>query len=513
MRWGRLCVALVGGLLGCETAIPLSPGTCSLDRDCSADEQCVSGMCTRRPGEILDSGFGSDADAETKDADPVADAGVPDVGQVLDSGVVPDSGSVADSGQVPDSGVTPDSGSAPDSGQVPDSGVVPDSGSAPDSGQVPDSGVAPDSGVVPDAGAGPVPRGSYNFRRVLITGLPSNRHLVRAAVSRDDQTLLTSGRYNDLFVIDRPTETLRGALALPSAGSGRIQRIEGLLMEPTNSHALVAATVLDSGSIVEGRLYRVDLSGTLAPVQVGASLPGVAPQTVVRDPVGGTIYVVGHRSVGGGYWVTVHTYDAATTTLTQQGQSFTSAGCQDGAVVADGLGGRGVAYVCGINGAEVGVRDSTGVFTRGPNTGNTAHIAGRPQGDYAIGVTWSGGRLARFELGQWTLGFNAPNVGNSAWNVQFSDDGERALVTGQYSNGAGSLREYRHDLFSTAELTDVSIPSFDAAPFLATSGVILEDTAWRPRVDCGYLVGGCDSTSCTRGYLIHFRVLNGRSCP
>ncbi len=510
------------GLCACRELPSAAPGGCQVDGECNADMACVAGECVRRSGVVLDSGFGVQFDAgpEVKDAgatdaDPIADSGRPadsgfvDTGILSDAGTTPDAGIPADAGSV-DAGISPDSGVSLDTGIV-DTGVPADSGIV-DTGVPADSGVPPDSGVTPDAGGGPVVRGIYNYRRVLISGIASNQHLFRGAVSRDDQTLVVSERYNDLYVVDRPTETLRGALTLPSAGSGRIQRIDAIFME-SNSQALLAVTVLESGDIVEGRIYQLDLSGTVSPTQVANSAVGVAPQELLADPSTGRIKMVGYRDINGGYWVTIHDYDPVMQTLTLLGQNFTSAGCQDGAMVADGLGGQGVAYACGINGAEVGIYDSTGIFARGPNTGNTAHISGRPQGDYAIAVTWSSGRLAKFELGQWELGFNAPSVTPSAWNVQFNDNGERALVTGQYSGNRVALTEYRHALFTGPDLTDVSIQSFDAAPFLGRSGVIMEDAAWRPGSDCGYLMGGCDYTTCTRGYLIHYRVTNGRACP
>ncbi len=54
----------------------------------------------------------------------------------------------------------------------------------------------------------------------------------------------------------------------------------------------------------------------------------------------------------------------------------------------------------------------------------------------------------------------------------------------------GTVLEYRHDLFSQAEITDVSIPGFDEAPWFGTPDTWLMASAWRPGCDGGLLVGG-----------------------
>lgn len=489
-----LALASLGLLaLACGELPSGAPTRCFGDQDCADDERCVDRACAP-VGFVLDAGLlPLDAGFEAPDAGPV-DAGTADAGpadaEPGDAAV--DAGSL--DAAAPDAG--PADASAPDA-------AAPDA-AAPDAGP-------PDAG--PPTDAGPVARGAYQYRRVLVPGLSSSRVLTRAAVTPDDRTLVVSGRVNDLFVIDRATETLRGAPRLPSVGAGRVQVVEALHPRPGGAELIVASTVLEAGSPVEGRLHRLSTTGTAAPTLLGAPIPGIALHTITRDPATGDVALVGRREAGGGYWVTVHALDPATGAITARGQRFTGAGCQDGAALADGLGGRGVAYACGINGGEVGVLDSTGAFTPGPSVGNTARLAARPQGDYALAVTWSAGRLSRFEAGQWTVGFNTPDVGTSAWGLAFSDDGARALIFGQYAGSVASLREFRHGGYSSAALTDVSIPAFDAAPYLGRSGVLMEAAAWRPGGDCGYLVGGCDSVNCSLGYLVAFEVTNGRPCP
>ena len=72
--------------------------------------------------------------------------------------------------------------------------------------------------------------------------------------------------------------------------------------------------------------------------------------------------------------------------------------------------------------------------------------------------------------------------------------------------------EYRHDLWSSAELTDVSIPGFDAAPYLGDSSTNLNDAAFRPGCDGGLIVGGKSDWRGTRGLVIEFRIEGLRSC-
>ena len=61
------------------------------------------------------------------------------------------------------------------------------------------------------------------------------------------------------------------------------------------------------------------------------------------------------------------------------------------------------------------------------NAGNTSRIAARPQGDYALAVTWSDSRVTFFDQGGWTTGFNNPNL-PGIFNVQFSSDGNRVSL-------------------------------------------------------------------------------------
>ncbi|MCK6548325.1 hypothetical protein L6R52_20930 [Myxococcota bacterium] len=492
----------------CDSAPAVEPAECRSTDDCGENERCVSRKCVSN-GVRLDAGVLDASDAGAPDARSAAgfvDAGFVDAGFV-DAGFV-DAGFV-DAGFV-DAGFV-DAGFV-DAGFV-DAGFV-DAGFA-DAGFV-DAGFV-DAGFldagVPDAG-GPVARGIYDYRRVIAPNIPSNRLLTRLAISPDDQRLVVSERYDVLHLFDVATETTTVSVTLPKDSNERI-RIDAISYAPAGDFVLVWATALVGASNTpEARLFRAGPSlGGL--VRVGTRTGGRNAQAIAIDATTGEIFLFGYSEIPNAYLAAIQRYDDATRTIAIVDQTITSAGCQDLDLVRDdGLGGRGLVFACGINGAQTGVRDSTGAFSFGGNVGNTAHVASRPQGDYALFVSWSGGTLGRFAAGSWTLGSSAPSLStSSAWNVAFSSDGARALITGQYVNAVAVLREFRHGAYNTNELTDVSILGFDIAPWLGGSGVLLEEAAWRAGGDCGYVVGGCSTVSCARGYLVAFSVVNGRPCP
>ena len=128
-------------------------------------------------------------------------------------------------------------------------------------------------------------------------------------------------------------------------------------------------------------------------------------------------------------------------------------------------------------------------------------------------VSWSGRRLHRFEDGAWLSFGAAPGwTTMSIFDVSFSGDGRRALVVGQA--GGSPLRapvlEYRHDLYSFAAITDVSIAGFASASYLGTTSTSLNDSAFRPGCDGGILVGGAASAG--TGLFIEFQIEGGVTC-
>ena len=133
----------------------------------------------------------------------------------------------------------------------------------------------------------------------------------------------------------------------------------------------------------------------------------------------------------------------------------------------------------------------------------------------ALAVSWSGRSLCRFEDGAWAPYASRPRFSaQGIYDVSFSPDGRRALIVGRtgVSPLRGTVLEYRYDLYSSAEITDVSIPGFDAAPYLGDSNTYLSDSAFRPGCDGGLIVGGNTSWSGSTGLLIEFAIEGGTAC-
>ncbi len=500
---------LVWGLIACDEAPGVPSAPCVEHRDCAGDYQCVAGSC--EPPE--DTRVRIDAGSLHPDAQSwgLIDAGQIDSGVQPDAGFTPDQGVEVDMG-APDSGVHPDAAASADSGTPADTGVEVDMGT-PDSGVHPDAMVPPDSGTQPDAGqpVGPVARGNYSYRRVLVPGIPTTTGFQRIAMSPDGSKIVVGAYYQDLWIVDRATETSSSSLMLMRNGANSV-RIDDIEYSPAGNYFLIAATAITNGNYT-GRLYRAGPSGQN--LSLIGSAPGVEFQAITFDAQSGIAYIGGYRNISGNYVVNIHQYNHQTKHFTLLNAQSVTAGCQDIALSADGLGGKAVVYSCGVGGGDLGHLDSTGAFNQGPRIGNVSHIEARPQGDYSLAVAWAGERLAKFENGSWTTGTLAPALGTARLsNIAFSDDGNRAIIMGAYeqSSGIAELREYRHGDYRTAGLTNISIPGFSLAPWLARNGIGIFDAVWRPGCDEGYMVGGCGSLGCSRGYLIAFNVQNGRQC-
>src|SRR5690606_19495470 len=100
------------------------------------------------------------------------------------------------------------------------------------------------------------------------------------------------------------------------------------------------------------------------------------------------------------------------------------------------------------------------------------------------------------------------------YDVSLSPDGRVGLIVGRAvgSPPRGSVFEYRHDLWSASEITDVSIEGFSLAPYLATSNTYLNDSAFRPGCDGGLIVGGRSDFSTSVGLLIEHQRTDGVRC-
>jgi len=510
------------------TEAPPPPGTCQITQDCLDGFQCVEGRCIEETNDNtkLDSGlhrkdvgFAPRADAEPDRSDGgavVKDTGAmtKDSGQA-DSAIWPDA-------QTQDAQVWPDA-QIRDAAIWPDATVTNDSGtSAPtDTGvSSSDAGFPTDTGVVPDAGPPPLASpGVYTFERVIISGIGSNEDLTNISIAPNGTTMVVSERYNDLHIIEVQTQTLIRTISLPGIGNDNAL-ITDVKYSADGSFILIVTTIIPSSGSRSARIYRADADGQNLIEISTARIGGREFHAIAVDYSTGEIRVLSRPEGSSPNYLGLHTYEDSTRSFTAALTTFTSAGCEDATWTNDEFGQRGVAYVCGYNGITLGHYNSTGSFVNGPGFGaasNTHRIAARPQGDYALAIEdGSTSKLSRFEQGVWSVGSsNAVNFGHTGmWNVAFSDDGARALAVGKFSSNSVYIKEYRHGFYSRQELTDVSITGFDQGPYLGRNGVWLTDLAWRPNLDCGYIVGGCSTLSCTKGYLIEFNVTNGRrACP
>ena len=208
---------------------------------------------------------------------------------------------------------------------------------------------------------------------------------------------------------------------------------------------------------------------------------GGSYEAIAWSPDGSKSRLLASKPNAGSYIAYVWFFDPATGRSGVKAQA-TSAGCQDLAWATDAFSQPAVAVTCGVNGVTLFHIDSGNNFVNfNGNAGNTSRISARPQGDYALAIEWSDARVNRYQQGNWTTGFSQPNLPTS-FQVEFSTDGNRALILGGYAGApaVGKLYEFRHDLMQQADFIEVSIPNFALPPYNADGGVELNDAAWRP---------------------------------
>jgi hypothetical protein len=287
---------------------------------------------------------------------------------------------------------------------------------------------------------------------------------------------------------------------------------QDIVFSPDGAHAVLLGNV---EATPQGRVYIWDDATQMLAELSAAEFAGGLYQSIAWSPDGTSAKVLAQKSNGAGYIAYVWDFDVTAGTSGVKATA-TSAGCQDIAWATDSFGMPAPVIVCGVNGAQVMYLDGGGNFvTYNGNIGNTSRIAGRPQGDYALAVGWSGAQLYRFHQGAWDTDFNTSPMLPGIFNVEFSTDGRRALILGGYGSNppVGQVYEFRDDLFDQADVTDVSVPGFGQPPYNATNGVRLNDAAWRPGCEGGILVGGTDTFSSQSAFVIEFAVENGTACP
>jgi hypothetical protein len=354
-----------------------------------------------------------------------------------------------------------------------------------------------------DAPVGPAAVGVYEYTGVRPGALVSP---VAAAWHPSGSYALILSASNTVFRYDA---AMQSVAQVASAGSTVSWR--GLSFTPDGSRALLLGNT-GSGTAARGRIFVWDhASSMLAERTTETYSPGTY-QSLRWSPDGrrGVMLASGTSSL------TIWRYDASgARTGVPMGYGLAPmTGCSDLAWVTDGFGDPALMVVCGTNTAQI--LSVTGLDSASPaimslmpvgGIGNVGRIAARAQGDVALTVGYSGQRLYRYRAGVWSAGFSAPQV-IGAFGVSFSSDGARALAFG----ALGRAYEYRYELFTSGDITDVRMPDLTAAPYTQPSTAQLNDVAWRPGCHEGLAVGGSNTFSGTTAFVAYFRVLNGVRC-
>ena len=279
---------------------------------------------------------------------------------------------------------------------------------------------------------------------------------------------------------------------------------------PDGAYAVLLGNVASPG--VEGRIYLWDDQASELTQMTTETFAGGRYEAITWSPDGTTARLLASKS--NPYIAYLWLFDPVAGRSDPKAKA-TSAGCEDITFATDAFDNPALAMVCGVNGVELSHLDAGGNFVvHSGNAGNTSRISARPQGDYALAVGWTSPRLYRYEQGLWNTAFGNPSY-PGMYEVEFSPDGRRALILGGLggSPAVGQVYEFRHDLFTQAEVTSVSIPNFALPPYNATSQTRLNGVAWRPGCEGGLIVGGANTVTSQLALVIRFSIDNGLACP
>lgn len=502
---------------------------CAEDRDCAEGSTCNrNGVCVKAPP--TDDRPAAEDRPTAEDRPVTSDRGSADVG--VDAGVGTDVGAGTDVGTDAGTDVGVDAGTdvggsldvGGDTGVENRMDVGRDAGTDAGFDVGTDVGFdvgfdmgTPDRGVdvpvdmgTPDRGApdvpvvaGPAPVGVYEYTAIRPAALAAP---VAVDWHPSGNYALILSASNTVFRYDAATR----AVSLVAMTASNVAWRD-VVFTPDGARALLLAnttTGTGSGATVRGRLFVWDhATATLAERTAEASTTA-SYQSLRWSPDGRRAMLLTSGPSSMVLWP--YTADG-TRSGTPIGYGLSSGrACNDLAWVPDGFGDPALMVVCGTNGADilsVTMLDSGSPQVRSlmlaGQIGNVSRIAARPQGDVALTVGWSGQRLYRYRAGVWSAGFYAPMV-IGAFGVSFSSDGARAVAFG----GAGRVYEYRYELFTTEDISDVRMGDLTMAPYMQPSGVQLNGMAWRPGCHAGLAVGGSGSSA----FVAYFRVVNGVRC-
>lgn len=377
-----------------------------------------------------------------------------------------------------------------------------------------------------DGGPATPSPGSYLYSRTPIGGM---HEAVVVAFHPDGSYALVLERDTNVRVYDWAART---AVAFDLRVAGRALSLTDVSFDPAGGSAYVVGyetvSAANTGVVIrfDDAAWRAGMGAAsftrTSITRAGERFVGIERPSAGDGPVGDGRPVLLSASGTSSYIARLRDVDPSTNAFGSFIQTRpTSAGCDDLAFVDNEFGTWGIVLACGANGAdapyytEVG---GVGEWRPGPaaTLGNASRAASHGSGDYALVVSWSGRDLDRFQAGAWHDAATVPGwPAIGVWDVSFSPDGARALIVGRASGGAslvGTVLEYRHDLYTTAAITNASIPAFASAPYLGTSNTNLNDSAFRPNCDGGLIVGGETNFSGSTGMIVEFQLEGGRAC-
>ncbi|PKN25926.1 MAG: hypothetical protein CVU65_07220 [Deltaproteobacteria bacterium HGW-Deltaproteobacteria-22] len=393
-----------------------------------------------------------------------------------------------------------------------------------------DDGADGNGNGIPD-GCEDVGPGSYEYTRIPLGGMAAG---ISVAAHPDNSYFVIAEYTNRLHVYDVATATF-STIDLSPGGSANIY-FRDIAFSPAGDYAVI--TGMSTQTSNHGVAFRFDDAAWRAnrPATTGVVAPwaltgvtAVVDYTAVEFGLFAQILLLGHNANSSNRIMYLVSLDPVTGAATYVTARNVGADAVDMTAANNVYGDPGAFIVGGPSGAFTAYyTEVTGTpeFTIGPgnnNLGNSNHTDAHPGGDYALVISSSGDAIYKFEAGMLNGYSDAPRFSTRRlWNVVFQPNGLRALVLGQYQNISGTIFggvfEYRHGHYScvtpfaNCEITEVSIPSFGAPPWNATSGTVLQDAAWRSDCDGGLIVGGSTAYSTPYAFIARFQIINGAPC-
>ncbi|MBU1222087.1 hypothetical protein KKF34_13765 [Myxococcota bacterium] len=394
-----------------------------------------------------------------------------------------------------------------------------------------DDNIDSDGDGIPDFCDSVLP-GNYTFTRIPAANINKLSHV---AMGPDNSFFIALESYNRVLIYDLASSTY--TITDIHTSSGNIY-FEDLVFSPDGTYALFTG-YRDTSTGDDGVVFRFDtqawkagMSNPAAAItEVDLTVNAFVPEAIsaVVFATNGKTYISARKN-SYSYIYYLFELDVDTGIISQLAASASSAGCQGMTEVNNEYGDWGLLTVCGINGydafyyTEVAGTGELRTNLGNNNLGNSFSTQAHPGGDYALVISWSGDAVYRFEAGLMNGYSDAPRFSTRRLRrVVFQPNGSRALILGTKmtisGNSFGTVIEFRDDFYScpqpltsNCDLTEVSIPAFGSAPWIAPDSTSLEDASWRKDCDGGIIVGGYSSYSTNYSFIATFQLNTGISC-